>query len=138
MVFLNKPLKYQEVKEKLCVALKSYKLENCYISVRTNSGIEHINSNDVYYVESYGEYSKVYNEAKKYKLVLDHRLIDFEKILLNHNFIKINKQMIVSLNKIKSIKSFVELINGVELKISRRYKQEVVDNYMAYLNEMCS
>ena len=70
---------------------------------------------------------------------IDEKIMNFLddnkiKYLKNYDFIRIHSGFIVSMSKIKFLKSdTVELKNGTTLKVSRKYVNEVKDRFYKYL-----
>ena len=80
---------------------------------------------DILYVEVEGEYCKVVTNDDEYLVKTSMRQL---KELIQANMIQIHRNYIVRSNAIESINLQDKLveINGLELPISRRYKQNLL------------
>lgn len=82
----------------------------------------------IYYIESVDKRSYVYTKENCYET--KYRLYELEEIL-NLNYLRCSKAMIVNIRKIKSVKSdfngrmTAELLNGEQVVISRNYVKDL-------------
>ncbi len=102
---------------------KSIESKN-YIFVRSDRKMVKINFEEILYIESLGDYLKVFLENKT--VITRETMNNIESKLLINKFIRIHRSYIVSLNKISSYTNeFIE-INKKALPISRSYKESVL------------
>ena len=97
-------------------------ISNGKIQIQANKTIYTIPEDDIYYIESMGDYIKVHTTGKyhlfKYSL---HRL---EKQLNPGNFLRIHRSYIVSTQKIESMNSKFITTNNKPLPIGRTYQKQ--------------
>ncbi len=105
-------------------------LENNCISIPCTDGMETVmcRTTSIYYVESVDKHTYVYTKELCYET--KYRLYELEEIL-NTNFFRCSKAMIVNIRKIKKVKADLnsrmraELLNGEQIVISRSYVKEL-------------
>jgi DNA-binding LytR/AlgR family response regulator len=96
---------------------------NKMIEIKSGYKNQLINSSDILYVESLGEYIKIHT-GKEIFLMLG-ALKTFLESLPSEMFVRIHKSYIVSLDSIKSFNiSVVLLHNGLSLPIGRKFKED--------------
>ncbi|MDR0903736.1 MAG: LytTR family transcriptional regulator [Ruminococcus sp.] len=108
-------------------AVKAINLLKCPNSLTVFSETESfiLDSNDVYYVESVDLKTFVYAKEKVYQSRL--KLYEAEEILSSGDFLRVSKQTLVNVAKIKSVspagggRFIAELDNGEKVVISRAY-----------------
>ena len=92
-----------------------------YFFVKTNRKIVKLNYQDILFVESYGEYVKIYT---KNDLLLALQTTSFmEKTLPSNDFIRIHRSHIVNITQIKEIVGNEIFIDQYRLTISKRMKE---------------
>jgi DNA-binding LytR/AlgR family response regulator len=88
-----------------------------------------IDADQILYIEAVDRNTFVYTEGETYEA--DLKLYEFEQQLSERNFIRISKQSILNLRKVKSLKAElnrkirVTLINGEQIIVSRMYSEEL-------------
>ncbi len=88
-----------------------------------------IDADQILYIEAVDRNTFVYTEVETYES--DLKLYEFEQQLSERNFIRISKQSILNLRKVKSLKAElnrkirVTLINGEQIIVSRMYSEEL-------------
>ena len=88
-----------------------------------------IDADQILYIEAVDRNTFVYTEGETYES--DLKLYEFEQQLSERNFIRISKQSILNLRKVKSLKAElnrkirVTLINGEQIIVSRMYSEEL-------------
>jgi two-component system LytT family response regulator len=109
------------------------------ITVSEQFGFRVINLDDLMYLEADSNYTNLHFGDKK-KIVTSRSLGEFEKILVNPEFLRIHKSTIINLNYLKAYSSyegdFAVLTDGTSLSISRRKLNEfkdIVSNYTKFL-----
>ncbi|MFP2995288.1 LytTR family DNA-binding domain-containing protein [Spongiivirga sp. MCCC 1A20706] len=82
-----------------------------------------IKSNEILYIEAYGNYSKLYF---KEEMILSHENIShYENLLPQSEFLRIHKSFIVAKDKIKEIEGNTILIRDYKVPIGRTYKSVI-------------
>lgn len=83
----------------------------------------------ILYIEALERNSFVYTKDATYQSEL--KLYEFEELLADRNFIRISKQSIMNLRKVKSLKTDINrkirvtLMNGEQIMVSRLYSNEL-------------
>ena len=85
--------------------------------------IHQIKLKDLYYIESYGNYVKMYFNNRV--LVIHESITYFENILDDHKFIRTHRSFIVNINCIQSIVGNQIYINDAKIPIGQSYKLSV-------------
>ncbi|MBC7398650.1 MAG: response regulator transcription factor [Mucilaginibacter sp.] len=131
---VNKAVEYLELKkafndkidnsEELFQVDKSIQAK--YFFIKENNALTRISYDDVFYIESLGDYSTVFTAAGKHVTLVN--LKKMEKHLPGGIFKRIHKQYIVNLNHIITIGSNeVKLSNSQVIPISAVARQDVYD-----------
>ncbi len=95
-----------------------------FIYFNEDKTIHKIYLNEISYVESFREYIKVHTPEKAIMTKLP--ISKIEEKLKDHNFIRIHKSYVVSVNKVKAFNSGIITIGNTELPIGRTYKEAVM------------
>lgn len=96
-----------------------------------DDGYEIIQYSKILYIESFGHTIVLHTKNDSYNI--REKLYELEIILVNYNFIRINKSTIVAKNAIKKIKPTfngridLHLINGSIVYVSKRYRRQFKD-----------
>lgn len=98
-------------------------LEKDSITVRSNRCFEHLLLAEIIYLESFGDYVKIQTENRT--VTTRENISDLDDSLPNY-FIRIHRSFVVNRDHVKRYSSGeVQLMNGMDLPISRSYKNEV-------------
>lgn len=99
------------------------------IALPTLSGLEMVRTDEIMYVESDGNYSKITKENKE-ALFISKPLKEMEEMLKAYHFIRIHHSYVVNPNYIsryvKGDGGYVILKNGEHLNVSRRKKEDLL------------
>ena len=133
--FILKPLSFErflKAVSKVEVAISSVQSVDTVsdiIYVNENRRMVRIDLNDIYFIESIKDYSKI---ALKDKHVITHQQIStFEKDLPEKRFIRIHRSVIVAIGKIESFTATSIDVGIADLPVGSSYKlqvQEVLKN----------
>ncbi|MCR4556473.1 MAG: LytTR family transcriptional regulator DNA-binding domain-containing protein [Saccharofermentans sp.] len=99
------------------------------IAVRRDNETVLLDTDKVLYVEAVDRKTFVYTNSETYESEL--KLYELEQQLIERDFLRISKQSIVNLRKIKSLKADVNrkiritLQNGEQIVVSRMYSDEL-------------
>lgn len=99
--------------------------------VRESGKIHFINLEEIIWIEAFDYYVKIH--LKEHFHTVRESMKRLIQRLPEKGFARIHKSSIINLNRIKSIKPFgngeyqVELIHGIELKVSRGFKDSIID-----------
>jgi DNA-binding LytR/AlgR family response regulator len=89
--------------------------------IRANNKLNKIFYKDVFYIESTGNYIKIF--TSEVPLVTYHKMKMIERMLPSDQFVRIHNSYIISVNAVKAVDGFlVELVNGISLPISKGRK----------------
>ena len=93
-----------------------------YFFVKTNRKMVKVEYADILFIESYGEYVKLY--TKDDVLLALQRTSFMEEMLPAEDFIRIHRSHIINVNQIKEIDGNVVVIDQHRLVISKRTKEQ--------------
>lgn len=102
---------------------------NMQIAVRKDNETVLLDTDKILYVEAVDRKTFVYTNADTYESEL--KLYELEQQLIERDFLRISKQSIVNLRKIRSLKTDVNrkiritLQNGEQIVVSRMYSDEL-------------
>lgn len=100
-----------------------------YFFVKTNRKLVKVNHYELLFVQSYGEYVKLYT---KDDVILALQTTNFmETLLPASDFVRIHRSHIVNINQIKEIEGNQVLIEQHKLPISKRMRE----SFMAIIKE---
>jgi DNA-binding LytR/AlgR family response regulator len=105
-------------------AEKELASEDDSIFLKDSGKIHKIHLNEIMYIESDGDYLKFYTKEKK--VMVRGSLKSWEKSLPERQFIRIHNSYIVAINAIKSFTTYAVDLGGIELPISRGYREKVL------------
>lgn len=113
------------------IGSESQKEESLF--VKTNSKVIRVNFSEILYIESIGEYIRIYIEGKKEPLETLLTLKRLEERLPTNSFMRTHSLYMVNLQKISEIfRSRIILKNGIYLPIGENYKGE----FIQYINRI--
>ncbi|SEB45070.1 DNA-binding response regulator, LytR/AlgR family [Tenacibaculum sp. MAR_2009_124] len=99
--------------------------ESHFFFIKGDKKHHRINTNDVLFVEAYGNYSKIYTISNEV-IICHEKISSFDEILPEPNFIRVHKSFIISLDKIKTIEgNRVKLIGEHTVPIGQTYKNQI-------------
>lgn len=102
---------------------------NKKITINTDGKLLFLESNEILYAESDGNYSTIYLEDGQ-KLVLTKKLKEVNAMLPADNFFRIHNSFVVNLGKIKEFlktDGYVILKSGHKIPVSRQKKSDFLD-----------
>ena len=102
------------------------KLHHKKITINTDGKLVFLEPNDIFYVESDGNYSTLHLSKNK-KIVVTKKLKEINELLPEDHFFRIHNSYIINLDKIKEfLKSdgYVILESGAKVPVSRQRKSE--------------
>lgn len=119
---------------------KSYTLKNDIdrkIMISTEHDMRFVRTKDIKYVKADGSYSIIYLSSNQ-KIVISKLLKEIEKQLHSEEFYRVSKSYIINLNHIARIKhidgGLIEMIDGVDILIPRRKRNEFTLQIMKFLS----
>jgi len=100
-----------------------YTEKNDFFFVRSDRKMMRINFNEILYIESLGDYLKIYLKNKK--VVTRETITNIEAKLPQKDFIRVHRSYIVALACVDAFTHEDITVGGTEIPISRSYKKEV-------------
>jgi len=143
--YLKKPFSFERfckaffrAEELLLLKQSSNKAEpdeksNDFIFIKSDKKTIKVNIADIFYIEGLGDYIKLYINDKK--LVTNLSMKKIETLLPTHQFYRIHKSYIISLNKLESIEGNMVKIDGKKLPIGNSYRQEFMSHIKNFIAE---
>lgn len=125
--FLKAINHYLKIDAKLSIkALTEKELakEDIFIFLKDSGKTHKVHLNEIRYIESDGDYLRFYTKGKK--IMVRGSLVSWEKNLPEKQFIRVHNSYIVSIKEIKSFTTFSVDLEGIELPISRGYRDKVM------------
>lgn len=108
---------------------ESQKQTSDYFFVKTNRKLVKVNHADILFVQSFGEYVKLYT---KDDVILALQTTNFmEEILPSEDFVRIHRSYIVNINQVMEIHGNQVVIEQYKLPISKRMR----DRFMAAIKD---
>lgn len=105
--------------------LNDYKIE--YVFIKSDKKIHQLKIDDIYFIESLGDYIKVH--------LKNNLLITYKPLKLIYNslpkstFIQVHKSFIVNKNKLDYLEGNVVSINSNKIPLGEKYKKEFLDRF---------
>ncbi len=96
-----------------------------YFFVKCGYTYERIYVKDILYIQSMQNYVTIYTPVNKYTTLLS--LKDVQENLDSEAFIRVHKSYIVAIAKIDAIENTDILVNGQTIPLSRRYREQVLE-----------
>lgn len=97
-----------------------------FIYLRVERNMQKVFIDDILYIESWKEYIKVFLTTGKI-LLIKQSISLTENILSDHEFVRVHRSYLVSLNKISGYNAVLVRVGTTEIPIGRLYKQAVMD-----------
>lgn len=107
------------------------KVQDNSIFVKSEYRITRIDVSDIKYVESMGEYLRIFIEGQPKPLMPLMSMKRMEEILPAKNFMRVHRSYIVNLDKIQEISRMRIIFDDVYIPVGDNYKQK----FMEYINE---
>ncbi len=107
------------------------KVQDNSIFVKSEYRITRIDVSDIKYVESMGEYLRIFLEGQPKPLMPLMSMKRMEEILPAKNFMRVHRSYIVNLDKIQEISRMRIIFDDVYIPVGDNYKQKFMD----YINE---
>lgn len=134
--YLLKPFRLDRFLKATEQALENHKTKQIakpsdeqHLFVKSEKRLVQVNKDDIYYLESYGNYVKIWMESDF--LLTAKTLSSFEKELEGGSFYKIHKSYLINKSKIGFVEgNMLTMKNKVQLPVSKNYKS----GFLASLN----
>ena len=99
---------------------------DAFVYLKVDKVMQKLFINDILYVESWKDYVKLFFTNGRFMLV-KQPLSAIENLLSDHQFLRVHRSYIVSLNKISGYTPLSVQLSSVEIPIGRLYKQSVMN-----------
>ncbi|MDB9883003.1 LytTR family DNA-binding domain-containing protein [Bacteroidia bacterium] len=119
---VDKAKEYFSVKQNSDVADSD--LENEHIFVKANQKLVKLAYSDIYYVEAFADYVKIFLEDKK--IVTLQTMKNMEKKLPSELFSRVHRSFIVNRKHVQSFSTSICEVNDVKIPIGKNYKDAFV------------
>ena len=97
---------------------------DAFVYVKADGVMQKIFLNEMLYIESWKDYVRLYFTTGKYLLV-KQPISAMESLLSEHQFLRVHRSYIISLNKVSGYNSTTLRLGATEIPIGRLYKQNV-------------
>ncbi len=96
---------------------------NNILLCKVNGEATEISLSDIIYIESDGNYLKIYREKSKFPTIIYGTLLNISADIKNADFIQVHRTYIVNKAFIKTVRQVsLTLLNDIELPIGRKYR----------------
>lgn len=113
-------------------ALKNFSHESEKIKITFNGKINFMNPEEIIYIQSDGNYSKLFLQNGK-EILITYKLKVMEESLPETHFFRVHKSYIINVNKITSfykIENFIVLNEKINIPLARSRKAEFINKYL--------
>lgn len=115
--FIVKPYTYDSLSFRLDRAINVLDEKSPYFMVKTKTGLEMLNPNDLFYIDVFGHSLGFHTE--KGTIYVWGALNEYEEKLAPHGFIRCSNSALINYSKIKTIQGMeLTMINGDKVQIS--------------------
>lgn len=122
--YLLKPIRKHDLISALNDVSTALRSPNNHIYVKSFGAMHKLLYKEILFIKGAIDYVEIFTTSKK--LLVNTSMNQIEKLLPADMFMRVHRSNIVSLDHISSIKNNVVEIKGVELKVSERYKEELI------------
>ena len=98
---------------------------NAFVYVKADKTMHKIFVNDILYLESWKDYVKLFFPGGRH-LLIKQSISSMENLLSEHQFLRVHRSYIISLDKISGYTSASVKMQQTEIPIGRLYKQTVM------------
>lgn len=99
---------------------------DAFVYLKVDKNMQKVFVNEILYIESWKDYIKIFFTTEKNTLV-KQSIGSIENLLSEHNFLRVHRSYIVSLNRISGYNNFAIQLNEKDIPIGRLYKQHVME-----------
>lgn len=131
--FLQKPVEYMEMKEKLETALKMIG-DGSSIIVKGIDNEILLDTKQILYIKADGKYSDLILETGK-SVFSDKGIGSWKEELNTRGFFLCHKSYLVNLYHIQQVGDRIRLSDGIQIPVSKRLKGVLKENYRNYIRQ---
>ncbi|MFH2143343.1 MAG: LytTR family DNA-binding domain-containing protein [Bacteroidota bacterium] len=99
------------------------------LAIPSSEGTVYLNINDIIRIEADRSYSMIFQTNQR-RIMVSKSLVEYEDLLLDNDFFRTHKSFLINLNHVvkhnKHDGGYAEMIDGSQVMISRRKKEEFV------------
>lgn len=107
------------------VEQKVYKANpDAFVYLKSERVMQKVFVKDILYIESWKDYVKVFLTGNKH-LMVKQSISAMESLFSEHEFLRVHRSFIISLNKVSGYNSTSVCLGATEIPIGRLYKQNV-------------
>jgi len=122
----NKATEYIELRKSAQTIHSEISEEDDYFFFRETKGITKLKYSNVIYIESMGDFSKIYTATEKHIILVGLKNLEKQ---LPKNFMRVHKQYIINVNAISTLTTHeLHLEHNFVVPISAIAKQELLEN----------
>lgn len=134
----EKRSKGQTMEPQFDVLLENIKSEKpTKLAIPITEGVEFVEPKDILYINADRSYSQIILVNGK-KMLISKSLMEFQELLNDFDFFRTHKSHLINLNHVKKFirtdGGYVEMTNGDKVMISRRKKEEFVEQMNKFIN----
>lgn len=103
---------------------------DAFVYLKVDKDMKKIFINDIIFIESWRDYTKVYLAEENYLLV-KQSITALENLFSDQKFLRIHRSYIVSLERVSGYNGLAVQLGNIEIPIGRFYKQAVIERLQA-------
>lgn len=107
---------------------KPIKSEHKSHFIKSGNEYVHLNTGDINYIKSDGDYTRVYTQEKQH--LISHPLRYWVELLPSESFCQVHKSYLVNVDAIRKVMGNQIFIGAVEIPIGRTYKEHFFSRYL--------
>ena len=135
--YIIKPIEYYDFAMKFRRAVKrAVRRSNRELTLDTVDGVRRLRIPDIVYVEALDHYLTYHMYLKDIgatEVEVRSSIGEHEALLKPYHFCRVHKSFLVNLAHVDVIRTNEVVLNGVALPIGRRYKKDLMENYMQFM-----
>jgi DNA-binding LytR/AlgR family response regulator len=131
--YLLKPISFERFEKALEKAREYFRfkkgdevetteLQEDYIYVKANQKLIKLSYDDIFYIEAFADYVKIYTPLKR--IVTLQTMKNMERKLPVDRFVRLHRSFIAGLHHIKAFSGSEVEVNGVKIPIGKNYKDD--------------
>ncbi len=133
--YMVKPVEYFSFSRKMDRAVSRIKREeHHWLSIPLREGMQKIDLNDIYYVESRAHSMVYHTEDREY--ASRGTMKELEKMFVPYDFFRIGNSFLVNMKYVDGVQSNCCVIRGESLPVSRGKRKEFMDALLEHMSEV--
>jgi len=127
--YLLKPISKSDLIGALNSVSTALRQPNNHIYVKSFGALHKLLYKEIMFIKGAIDYVEIFTNGKKY--LVNTSMNQMEKLLPSDLFMRVHRSNIVNLQHVNSLQNNIVNVNGIELKVSERHK----DNLMKKINQ---